>query len=265
VTGAGPLAGRRVVVTRAGHQATTLREALARLGAEVVEAPAIEIAPPDDATALDTAVGNLAAYDWVVFTSPNAVAAVRRALDRGAAAAWPPGPRIASVGGATSQAVAEAFPGRMPDLEAAGESSAQGLLRAFAVVPGPGRILLPVSDRARPDLAAGLRARGAAVEAVVAYRNRMASGLAEGLSRALERGIDLLVFASPSAAEAVAQALGPRALGLPAVVIGKTTHEAARDAGFAVLALAREPGPEGLARAAVVALSPGEASLHPSP
>ena len=132
MTSAEPLAGRRVVVTRAGHQAGALRAALARLGAEVIDAPALEIAPPADPTGLERALAGLAGYEWVAFTSANAVDAVRRGLEAKGANAWPAGPRIASVGESTSEAVEAAFGGRRPDLEATGESSAQGLLRAFA-------------------------------------------------------------------------------------------------------------------------------------
>lgn len=258
-----PLAGRRVVLTRATHQAGPLRASLEGLGAEVIEAPAIEIAPPRDPTGLAQALADLVGYDWVAFTSANAVHAVRRGLAARGPGAWPEGPRIASVGEATSEAVVEAFGGRRPDLEAAGDSSAQGLLRAFAGTP-VGRVLLPVSDRARPDLASGLKVLGIAVDVVVAYENRVAPDLGARLSQALEGGVDLVLLASPSAAEAVAQAAGPRSQGLPCVAIGETTRKAAENVGLAVLGTAETPGPEGMARAALAALSRPRA-IHPSP
>ncbi|MFW6239633.1 MAG: uroporphyrinogen-III C-methyltransferase, partial [Thermodesulfobacteriota bacterium] len=68
-----PLLGRRVVVTRARHQASELVERLAALGADTLECPTIQVVPPSDWTALDEALAALAAYDWIIFTSVNGV------------------------------------------------------------------------------------------------------------------------------------------------------------------------------------------------
>jgi uroporphyrinogen III methyltransferase/synthase len=67
----GPLAARRIAVTRAPEQAGALAEALERLGAEVIFAPAIELTDPPDWAALDAALGRIGEYDWIVFTSAN--------------------------------------------------------------------------------------------------------------------------------------------------------------------------------------------------
>ncbi len=98
-----PLAGRRIVVTRARAQAAELCERLAALGAQPIVFPAIEIAPLDDHTALDDAIGRLHQYDWIVFTSVNGVQVfwARLAL-AGAKAAT--GARYAAIGPATAQA-----------------------------------------------------------------------------------------------------------------------------------------------------------------
>src|SRR5689334_19257911 len=71
-----PLAGRRIVVTRAAKQAGDLVERLRLLGAVPVECPAITIQRLEDFGALDTAIARLGSYDWVVFTSVNGVEAV---------------------------------------------------------------------------------------------------------------------------------------------------------------------------------------------
>ena len=71
-----PLAGRRVLVTRAAHQAGKLSDALRALGAEPVEVPVLEIGPPENLEPLDAALRKLATYDWLIFTSANAVRAV---------------------------------------------------------------------------------------------------------------------------------------------------------------------------------------------
>ncbi|MEO6463368.1 MAG: uroporphyrinogen-III synthase, partial [Candidatus Eisenbacteria bacterium] len=92
----GPLEGRTVVVTRARAQAAALVEALRRLGARVLELPAIEIVDPPDWSPFDAALDRLEAYDWVVFTSANAFerAVVRsRARGRDLAGELARGPR----------------------------------------------------------------------------------------------------------------------------------------------------------------------------
>ena len=68
-----PLFGRRIVVTRSREQAGELVEMLEERGAEAIQAPTIRIAPPEDAAALDRACAEAGTYDWIVFTSANAV------------------------------------------------------------------------------------------------------------------------------------------------------------------------------------------------
>ncbi|MFI5006451.1 MAG: uroporphyrinogen-III synthase, partial [Solirubrobacterales bacterium] len=77
---AGPLAGRRIVVTRRLSQASALVRALRDRGAAVLEVPAIEVVPPEDVRPLDAALSRRESYDWIAFTSANAVHAVRDRL-----------------------------------------------------------------------------------------------------------------------------------------------------------------------------------------
>jgi uroporphyrinogen-III synthase len=253
----GPLSGRRLLVTRRREQASALVDALRGLGAEVLEVPAIAIAPPEDAGPLDAALRDLGAYEWMAFASANAVFAVR---DRLASLALDVSafPRIASVGAATSRALASCFPDRPVALEPASDFRADGLLDAFAALDLTGRrVLLPTSDRGRAVLSAGLRARGALVDVVVAYRTIAPEGLDRTLAEALSGGIDAAVFASPSAVHGVAEALPEGATPPDAIVIGPTTEAAARAAGLAVLALAMPSTTDGLVDAVVRALSRG--------
>src|SRR5438445_3803533 len=124
------LAGRRIVVTRRPGQSSALLLALRDRGADVIEVPAIETAPSEDPGPLDEALGRLEGYDWVAFTSANAVQAVRDRLNGlgRSPAIGPRGPRIAVVGAATSEALRLAFPDDVVALEAAGEPGAAGLL-----------------------------------------------------------------------------------------------------------------------------------------
>jgi uroporphyrinogen-III synthase len=257
----GTLEGRRILVTRGRGQASRLAELLAERGATVREVPAIEVVAPPDSGPLDGALAALPRYDWVVFTSANAVTAVLgRLVVLGLPprlAPRPPGsgdrarPRIAAVGRATAAALRASFPEDRVALEPAGELRAAGLLEAFRRTGVSGaRVLVPASTRAREELPAGLRELGARVDVVAAYATVDAPGLGEAVRSCLEGGFDLALFASPSAVEGFANVAGDRARGLPAAVIGPTTEAAARAAGMDVRAVARPSTVEGLVAAA---------------
>jgi uroporphyrinogen III methyltransferase/synthase len=254
----GSLLGRRIVVTRRREQSSALVGELEARGATVLEVPSIEIRPASDPGPLDAALEGLEAYDWVVFTSENAV---RGVLGRTIVLGIPPrlggrSRRLASIGASTSVALAAAFPEDRIDLQPAAEFRATGLLRAFEQrgdLAGR-RVLLPASSRAREELPAGLRALGAQVDVVVAYETVEPQGLAAAVRRCLVERFDLALFASPSAVEAFAEAGGEAARGLPAAVIGPTTEAAARAAGFDVRAVAQPSTTAGLVAAACQAL-----------
>jgi uroporphyrinogen III methyltransferase/synthase len=248
-----PLAGRRILVTRRPDQASSLADGLRRLGAVVLEIPAIEVAPPEDSSPLDEALRGLDRYRWLLFTSANAVRAVR---DRLSALGLEPDParrgvRVASVGSSTSEAYATSFGGTV-DLQPASDFRAEGLIEAFVPIDVTGRrLLLPTSDRARDVLPQALRGRGAVVDVVVAYRTVSPPGLAERLGEHLVAGVHLATFASSSAVESFVSAAGDRARGLPAAVIGPVTEKTARAAGFDVQVVASPSTAEGLIAAIV--------------
>ena len=245
-----PLQDRRILVTRRSEQAVSLVDALSALGATVVEVPLIAREPPEDARPLDDALGRLASYDWLAFTSANAVEAVAEALAR-LGAGLPALVRLASVGPATADAIAERFGGRRADLQPAAPYRAERLVEAFRAHDLAGRrVLLPVSDRARDTLADGLRAQGARVERVVAYRTVTPDDARARLESALAEGIDLVILASPSAVEGLVDTLGVRARGLAVAVIGPVTEQAARQTGLDVRAVASPATAIGLAAAA---------------
>jgi uroporphyrinogen-III synthase len=257
----GTLAGRRVVVTRRPGQASRLVELLEERGATVLEVPAIEVTAPPDPAPLDEALGALERYDWVVFTSANAVGAVLgriavlglepRLTARGAPASARSGPRIASVGPATTAALRASFPGDRVSLEPGEGFRAAALVEAFARKGARGqRVLVPGSTRGRPELAEGLRELGAQVDVVAAYAVVEPPGIAEAVRRCVAEGFDLALFASPSAVESFAHAAGGAAGGVPVAVIGPTTEAAARTARMDVRAVARPSTAEGLVAAA---------------
>ena len=170
-----PLFGRRVIVTRAREQASELSAGLRALGAEVVELPAIVVTEPDSAhqkLLVDAAAGVGAGdYEWVVFTSANAVRRFLPLVGDGRRF----GPTcIAAIGPGTADALAEHF--LMPDLLPE-TSVSEGVLDVFPA--GTGRVLIPQAAVARDVLPAGLREKGWDVEVVEAYRTAPAPAPAE--------------------------------------------------------------------------------------
>ncbi len=158
------LNGRTVVVTRAAHQSEALVRRLEAVGARVVRFPVIAIAPPIDWAPADEAVAQLDAFDWIVFTSANAVQAF---LGRVGARAVQS--RIAAVGPATAQALSDH---QLPVHLMPENHVAEGLVDAFAHQNLVGQhILLPRAAAARDVLPKALRAQGAFVQIVDVYRN----------------------------------------------------------------------------------------------
>ncbi len=251
----GTLTGRRIVVTRRRGQAVSLVQQLQARGATVLEVPSIEIVPPAEVAPLDGALRSLAGYQWVVFTSSNAVQAV---IGRLAVLGLPPKlapARVASLGPATTSAVRQAFPADPVVLEPEGEFRATGLAAAFARRGVRGaRVLFPAGSQAREELPLELRNLGAHVDVIEAYTTHQPPDLAPRVQACLEGGFDLLTFASPSAVEAFAAAAGGRQRGLPAVVIGPTTARAAQGAGFELRGTAQPSTTEGLVEAVEQAL-----------
>lgn len=164
-----PLAGKRIVITRPPHKAESFAERLRELGAEPVLMPTIAIHPPADPAPLDHALRHLDRYDWIIFTSANAVTYLWQRLE---ALALDPAyigwPAVAVIGPATSAAVQEhgLMPAVVPDKHVA--EALFDALQQSTDLSGT-RILLPQGNLARPVLADLLREAGAEVETVVAY------------------------------------------------------------------------------------------------
>jgi len=220
-----PLAGRRIVVTRARAQATDLAQRLAALGAEVVQAPVIRVEPLSDLGPLRRALARLSIYDWVVFTSQNAV---------DIACAESPDftiTKVAAIGPATADALRQrgVSVALVPERHVA-----EALVEALAAQDVSGmRILVPSADRARPALEAGLTERGAVVDVVPVYRTVPEGGDGVALARELTAGsIDAVTFTSSSTVEHFVNLVGRDAAAcgrFVAAVIGPITAATARD------------------------------------
>jgi uroporphyrinogen III methyltransferase / synthase len=247
-----PLFGKRVVVTRASAQAGALRGAFDALGAEVLELPALRIVPLDPEP-LREALDRIGEYDWIVFTSQNAVALLWESLRvAGRDARALAGRKLACVGRATADAlrarglVAEVVPERFV---------AEGVLEALDArddVRGK-RMLYVAAEGARDVLPEGLANRGCTVDVVPVYRTASDGAGSAALRVALAAGrVDAVTFASASAVRGYVEAVGSElARRAPAVSIGPVTSDAVRAAGIPLGGEATEASISGLADATV--------------
>jgi uroporphyrinogen III methyltransferase / synthase len=218
-----PLFGKRVLVTRPREQAGELVELLEAMGAEAIEAPMIRILPPDDYAPLDDACARAGDFDWIVFSSINAVDVFMERLlgtphDLRALA----GARLGAVGSATAERLRHY--GLKADLAPA-EYRGEMLVRAMReTVDVRGlKVLLPRADIGREVIADELRKHGAEVTEVVAYRTVVAEPEREGepdiYRMLLDRRIDVVTFTSASAVRNFVKVVGAE----PAADLLRTT------------------------------------------
>ncbi len=245
----GPLAGRRILVTRAEEQAAGFCQRLGALGAEAIEYPTIRLAPPADLAPLSGAIERLASYDWVIFTSANGVSALwNHWASIGSPQAgifWPQGSvRVAAIGPATAGALLDR--GVKPAFVPA-EFIAERVAEGLGDVAGQ-QILLPRADIARPALAILLRERGALVDEVTAYRTVPAVPTGP-----LPEGLDCIAFTSSSTVRCfVTLTQGTPLLPSTKVAcIGPITSQTAREMGLRVDVVARQYDVDGLIQAIV--------------
>ena len=247
-----PLFGKRIVVTRATQQAPILSEKLRELGADVIEMPATQIARLD-LSPLRSAIERIGGFDWLIFTSQNAVAIFwEQLLGAGRDARALAGVKIAAVGPATAGALLEH--GITVDLIPK-RFVAEGLLemlRERSDVAGA-TVLYLTAQGARDVLPDGLREIGADLQVIEAYRSVPDGQGAKRLSRAIEAGkVDLVTFTSASSVKAYVDAVGDElALRVPAASIGPQTSEALREAGIEIKHEAEESTIDGLVAAVV--------------
>lgn len=230
-----PLAGRRVLVTRAAHQAGKLSEGLRALGAEPVEVPVLEIRPPESFEALDAALNHFKSYDWLILTSANTVRALAgRAAASGVSLGAFSSVKVAAVGEATALAAREAgFVVPFVPVSYVAESLLEGLAGQVA----GHRILLARAAVARDVIPDVLRAVGATVDVVDAYRNVMPEAAPELLRQAIAGGIDAATFTSSSSVTHLAEAARAAGIecpfrGVPAVSIGPITSGTLLELGW---------------------------------
>jgi uroporphyrinogen III methyltransferase/synthase len=203
--GGGPLSGRTIVVTRAAAQAQRFVQLLEEAGARVVQAPTIAIESPPSWEPLDAARAALDTFTWVIFTSVNGVLMLdKRLTARGLAWAAVGRKRVAAIGPATAEALAEH--GVRVEVVPR-EFRAEALVERLRGELGPGdRVLLPRAKETRDVLVVELRRLGAAVSEVPAYQTRRVENGVERLRGALASGVvDAVTFTSSSTARNFAE------------------------------------------------------------
>jgi uroporphyrinogen III methyltransferase / synthase len=238
------LYGWRVLVPRTKDQAGAMSGRLAVHGASAEEVPTIAVEPPRSPTQMERAVKGLVdgRYQWVVFTSTNAVRAVwEKFAEFGLDARAFSGVKIACVGAATAEKV-RGFgisPELVPAVEEAQESSSEGLLSIFPpyddVLDPVDRVLLPRADIATETLAAGLRDRGWEIDDVTAYRTVRAAPPPAPIREAIKTGgFDAVCFTSSSTVRNLVGIAGKPHARTIVACIGPQTAETAREFGLRV-------------------------------
>ena len=241
------LLGWRILIPRTRDDIEDAVETLRRLGATCVEVPTISVEPPRTPQQMERAIHSIETgrYEWVVFTSPHAVRAVKEKLDEyGLDTRTFAGMKVAAIGESTLAAL-DAI-GIRPDLVPAGEQTTAALLEEwpeFSSHEDPiNRVFIPKADVATENLSEGLTARGWEVEDVVAYRTVRAAPPAADIRDAIKSGgYDAVLFTSASTVRNLVGIAGKPHASTVIACIGPATAEAAIEHGLRVDVQAAEP------------------------
>ncbi len=247
-----PLFGKRVLVTRARHQASALSQLLSEYGAQPIELPAIDIQAIENTGELDQAISNLGQYQWLVFTSVNGVEAFFRRLDSlNLDSRALKNLRIGAIGPATARAVDDKgiIPDYIPEVY-----TSEGIITGLRGLDIAGqRFLLPRAEIADEELTDGISQLGAEVHEIAVYRTVPA---AEAICRAREMlvsgSIDVITFTSSSTVSnlvAVFDGEQPAINSARIACIGPKTANTAARAGLRVDIIAGEQTIPGLVTA----------------
>jgi uroporphyrinogen-III synthase len=234
-TGRSPLAGKRIVITRAALQSEAIARELSALGAIPVVLPLVEFEEPGDFSALDTALGQTEQFGWVIFTSGQAVRAVAARSERlgNPLTQAASKSRIAAVGPVSAEAVRQVG---LPVEYVAKNHHGVALANELGERLRGQRVLLPRSDRANPELPAALSGYGAQVTEVIAYRNLIPGAVdKQNLGKIAAGEADAILFFSPSAVQHFGELLGSERLfaledKIAITAVGPVTANALRQA-----------------------------------
>jgi uroporphyrinogen III methyltransferase/synthase len=246
-----PLAGKRVVITRSPQQAREMLQELTEAGAEPLLLPCVAFSPASDPAALDDALRSLAQFEWVIFTSQNAIEACAQRADSIAVSLKQvnPSPSVAAVGPATANAAIRA--GFRVDVVAKqfrGEELAAELGTSLAGK----RVFLPRSNCAGPELPSALTTLGANVTEVIAYENGLPKTIDRAVLGAVRSGkVDVVTFFSPSAFRNLTRELGLESMRqltgrVALAAIGPVTAKAMQEDGLGADIVAEQAEPSAL-------------------
>ncbi len=258
-----PLFGWRILVPRTKDQAGPMTDRIASHGATAAVVPTISVEPPRTPQQMDRAIKGLVTgrYEWIGFTSANAVKAVREKLvELGLDARAFAGLRLAAVGGATAQALRDW--GLEPDLVPSGEQSARGLLEDWPpydeLLDPINRVFLPRADIATDTLVAGLQEMGWEVDDVTAYRTVRATPPPAAVRDQIKSGqFDAVCFTSSSTVRNLVGIAGKPHPNTLVGCIGPATAKTAEEHGLRVDVIA----PGATAEALIDALADYAAEL----
>jgi len=250
-----PLFGWRILVPRTKEQAVALSSSLRAYGGVPEEVPTISVEPPRNPLQMDKAVRGLVEgrYEWIVFTSVNAVKSVREKFDDyGLDARAFSGLKVAAVGDKTAESIAAW--GIRADLVPSGEQSARGLLEDWPpydkLLDPINRVFLPRADIATETLVAGLHDLGWEVDDVTAYRTVRAAPPPAPTRDAIKTGrFDAVVFTSSSTVRNLVGIAGKPHASTVIAAIGPATAKTCEEHGLRVDVLASQPSAEDLAEA----------------
>ncbi|MFC1230339.1 uroporphyrinogen-III synthase [Streptomyces sp. Sce081] len=250
-----PMFGWKVLVPRTREQAASLSDQLRSYGAVPHEVPTIAVEPPRTPQQMERAVKGLVTgrYEWIAFTSVNAVKAVREKFEEyGLDARAFAGIKVAAVGDQTAKALIDF--GVRPDLVPSGEQSARGLVEDWPpydpVFDPIDRVFLPRADIATETLVAGLIDLGWEVDDVTAYRTVRASPPPAETREAIKGGgFDAVLFTSSSTVRNLVGIAGKPHNVTVIACIGPATAKTAEEHGLRVDVMAPEPSVHKLAEA----------------
>ncbi|MDX6308098.1 MAG: uroporphyrinogen methyltransferase / synthase [Nocardioidaceae bacterium] len=250
-----PLFGWRILVPRTREQAASLSTKLRSFGGVPEEVPTISVEPPRNPLQMDKAIRGLVEgrYEWIVFTSVNALKAVREKFDEyGLDARAFSGLKVAAVGDKTAEAIATW--GIKADLVPSGEQSARGLVEDWPpydeLLDPINRVFLPRADIATEHLVAGLHELGWEVDDVTAYRTVRAAPPPAPTRDAIKSGkFDAVVFTSSSTVRNLVGIAGKPHASTVIAAIGPATAKTCEEHGLRVDVLAPKPSVEMLADA----------------
>ncbi|MFH0974247.1 MAG: uroporphyrinogen-III C-methyltransferase [Spirochaetota bacterium] len=242
-----PLFGKRIAVTRTREQASVLAEKLSELGADAIEFPTIELKRKNDLTALVTAIDHIEQYDWIIFTSQNAVNIFfDKVTDCNKDARCLHKAKIAAIGPATANELRKYFikPDLVPE-----EFIAEGILREIIKFKiKDKRILLPCATEARPALKDGLLSLGAKVERIEIYDTIVPDNISEDALSAVQSA-DMITFASSSTVKNFFKIV--KKTNAKLACIGPITADALKALGYTPDVVASEYTIDGLVEAIV--------------